>query len=574
MRRLGLGLSLLLAASCGVDRGIETELAELDEFDRLTLVIPGPRTRAVDVLLVIDDAPSMAGFQATLAANYDSFINVLEAEDVNADYRIGVVDAAGRLGLDSCRGRLEDFEDPEVACLDICPLEPGELEATPEPWIERTTEVTNLPPGVTTIEALRCAGPIGSAGTSQRSVLERVETALLATVDEDQPEHGFLRPDSHLLVVVITDGDDASTTSGGQLRPVEDFRALLEGVRPQRPMEPEPPRTIISLVAPLDEAGEPDEDCGEATPERLLSLAQDGRARVDWMSVSICHHDYSPALEPIAEKIRDQIRPACFPARVVSAAPEGEPFEADCATIEHRGDGTEHELAACLPDGEVPEGQVACVEYLTETERAQECIDEDANVELRLLRAEGQPMARGGFYLATCGIEPEPVEPGNSRPRFRPSRPRSAPSRSLRLFSTRRSSSSWIRPSRARASSTSTADRAMGRARVTSSARRRCSDGGGRPWGLTLSTTWVATRATKRSATRAMSARRRSISSMRAERGMPASTSSAPRLMIRGLGTRKRVPSRRSSPACTARSMVAGVTASSPNFSTSSPTVR
>ena len=44
----------------------------------------------VDILFVIDNSGSMGEEQAILANNFASFIEVLEAEDVEANYRIGI----------------------------------------------------------------------------------------------------------------------------------------------------------------------------------------------------------------------------------------------------------------------------------------------------------------------------------------------------------------------------------------------------------------------------------------------------------------------------------------------------
>ena len=46
--------------------------------------------RDVDILFVIDNSGSMAEEQQRVAENFAAFINVLEAEDVGANYRIGI----------------------------------------------------------------------------------------------------------------------------------------------------------------------------------------------------------------------------------------------------------------------------------------------------------------------------------------------------------------------------------------------------------------------------------------------------------------------------------------------------
>ena len=47
-------------------------------------------SKDVDIVFVIDDSGSMAEEQALLSANFASFIGVLEAEDVKANYRLAI----------------------------------------------------------------------------------------------------------------------------------------------------------------------------------------------------------------------------------------------------------------------------------------------------------------------------------------------------------------------------------------------------------------------------------------------------------------------------------------------------
>src|SRR5690606_9264566 len=93
----------------------------------------------VDILFIIDNSGSMGEEQANLAANFETMMRVLEAEDVRANYRIGITTTdngnpicapgaeAGALVLSSCRSRLNDFLfmgamplDRQSACLDNC----------------------------------------------------------------------------------------------------------------------------------------------------------------------------------------------------------------------------------------------------------------------------------------------------------------------------------------------------------------------------------------------------------------------------------------------------------------------
>ncbi|HFE46912.1 MAG TPA: VWA domain-containing protein, partial [Nannocystis exedens] len=47
-------------------------------------------SKDVDIVFVIDDSGSMSEEQALLSSNFASFINVLEAPDVKANYRLAI----------------------------------------------------------------------------------------------------------------------------------------------------------------------------------------------------------------------------------------------------------------------------------------------------------------------------------------------------------------------------------------------------------------------------------------------------------------------------------------------------
>jgi hypothetical protein len=196
----------------------------------------------VDILFVIDNSGSMGEEQATLAANFQSFIGVLEDPLVDASYRIGVTTTdngnpwcsgtgpeGGALRMTSCRSRPTEFvfdgdtfvDVTQEACYDICPEEwadievqptlvDGEDEAKPRPWLERTGGATNLPEGLSTVQAFQCMGPQGIDGCGFESHLESMWKALTRAQTDDDPAHGFIRDHAILSVVHVTDEEDCS----------------------------------------------------------------------------------------------------------------------------------------------------------------------------------------------------------------------------------------------------------------------------------------------------------------------------------------------------------------------------
>jgi hypothetical protein len=200
--------------------------------------------RNVDILFVIDNSGSMAAEQANLAENLAPLVELLEREDVAADYRIAVtttdVDDRACIGTGpedghfvatSCRTRLEQFLTPqgfvpaedarESACTSLCPESLADLETLPStiegsaeevsrPWLENILGRTNLPEGVSTAQAFACMGPQGVNGCGFEAPLRAMQRSLIRMDRNSEDEYGFLRDDAILLVVFVTDEADCS----------------------------------------------------------------------------------------------------------------------------------------------------------------------------------------------------------------------------------------------------------------------------------------------------------------------------------------------------------------------------
>jgi hypothetical protein len=194
----------------------------------------------VDILFMIDNSGSMGEEQGNLSENFGAFINVLEAPDVKANYRIGITTTdngnryclgtgpeAGNFVFSSCRQRLPDFEfvtdgiNAEFACTDFCPAEwdtitqkpsaiKGSAEESRRPWIESIEGATNLPDGLSTLDAMQCLAPQGINGCGFESHLESMYLALRRANMEGEDELGFLRDNAILSIVFVTDEVDCS----------------------------------------------------------------------------------------------------------------------------------------------------------------------------------------------------------------------------------------------------------------------------------------------------------------------------------------------------------------------------
>jgi hypothetical protein len=196
----------------------------------------------VDILFVIDNSGSMSEEQATLAANFESFISVLEEPAVEANYRIGITTTdngnpwcgttgpeAGNLRLTSCRSRPTEFtfngatviEAFDEACAAVCPEEYTNIEVQPSaidgedemavrPWLESIEGRTNLPEGLSTTQAFQCFGPQGIDGCGFEQHLESMWKTLRRAQDQNEDEYGFIRANAILSIVHLTDEVDCS----------------------------------------------------------------------------------------------------------------------------------------------------------------------------------------------------------------------------------------------------------------------------------------------------------------------------------------------------------------------------
>lgn len=251
MRRLRL-IPVLCALSsslaCGPNSSSVSEGGE-EWADGRTLVdtyIPASVGRA-DVIMVIDDSPSMRGHMSTMAANVGAFAQLLsELESVDARVAITTTSVPGptcegarALGgspiVESCRAHLEDFvgpdehgqqgggsEDLQSLCEQYCSLEtiervisPGSTEEgglAERPWIDGpgTFGSGNLAEGVDFEQALSCALMQGFGGCSFESPLDAAARMVERYADPNDTMFGFRRPDAALMVVIISDEDDCS----------------------------------------------------------------------------------------------------------------------------------------------------------------------------------------------------------------------------------------------------------------------------------------------------------------------------------------------------------------------------
>ena len=203
---------------------------------------PVPFDNEIDIIFMIDDSGSMAEEQLALVGAIEKLVERLESPAVNANYRIAFTTSdngnplcptnfktpeGGKFVLSSCRQRASHFtfstvppvEAFNAVCASPCAHEtievlptPTHLDDTsrPRPWIERNNTISNLPPNISTVEAVRCLAPMGIAGCGYEEQLESVYKAILRTQSAGEDQYGFIRPNAMLAIVLVSDEADGS----------------------------------------------------------------------------------------------------------------------------------------------------------------------------------------------------------------------------------------------------------------------------------------------------------------------------------------------------------------------------
>lgn len=202
-----------------------------------------PRLRLdLDILFMIDNSPGMSPKQRALAANISKFIAAIEA--TGANYHIGITTSDvgtetapgvpwggslsgacesyegddGMLQKIACKDRSNGSADARNACMTLCP-DPKYVPLDGSHYISKIDGLTNVIPDMQLdpmtgnmvdrgpSNAFKCMALVGDGGCGIEGPLEGAKRAL----DGHRPENfGFLRKNSTLAVIYITDEDDCS----------------------------------------------------------------------------------------------------------------------------------------------------------------------------------------------------------------------------------------------------------------------------------------------------------------------------------------------------------------------------
>ncbi|MBL8604649.1 MAG: hypothetical protein JNK72_22175 [Myxococcales bacterium] len=222
-------------------------------------------TTALDVLFVIDNSSSGSAMQRHFLNALPSLFDALQNPPPHADGTPGTPVTNLHLGVISTDIGSGDYSVPTCAGLGdgdnglLNPIRQGNATRRHLPWDSfrpgvRPSLCTNdryqFPPFLTdtsfrstVADEVRCMAFLGHAGCGIEQHLEAAHRALRAheprlRSDASDPNFGFLRPDASLLMIFVTDDDDASVRDCRYAeagRPCDDATSVFDALSPRWP---------------------------------------------------------------------------------------------------------------------------------------------------------------------------------------------------------------------------------------------------------------------------------------------------------------------------------------------------
>jgi hypothetical protein len=303
---------------------------------------------AIDLVVVVDDSPSMATKQARVLQRLEgAFDTVFSHWPGGYDLEMRVISSTppGAGAVPGCAA-------PSVT---TCPT----ATAIPLEW----NRICGAGPSFqgSPAAALACAARFPPRGCG----VEQPLAALEASLTSGHP----LRPQASLFIVIITDEDDCSfeappftidptlaaadspelsvrcqeADAAGTLTPLEHYVGLLGAL--------EPVRTFVSVLAGFDAAPGAPRACGNAPPEalpapRLRRFVEAFGARGS--ANPFCEEDWAPALSLLGQQWAVKLGTHCLPGPLRDFGGASSSAEPDCVVSEAPGSaGPTHTLPSC-----------------------------------------------------------------------------------------------------------------------------------------------------------------------------------------------------------------------------------
>ena len=318
----------------------------------------------LDLLFVIDNSGSMRQEQEELGRRVEDMIRELvtptdrgsETPAPVTDLHLAVISTdigSGGHRLGTCDQPASNDVGGDMGQM-LGHQTVGSCAASFEPYASYDVESTDAP----IWEQFGCVANLGTNGCGIEQPLESALMALTSQAENGRPNHGFLREDSLLAVVFVTDEDDCSVrdanlldSGNGSLGPHTEMnqrcvrhRDLLHPVDRYidalRDLRPNPDTLVVATIG-----GVPDDWSADPSLARLEGLIQENPANdggfepsctsdFGWavpplrlveltnafgdngVVQSICSSDWTPALQAIAAKIQALLPKQCVARRL------------------------------------------------------------------------------------------------------------------------------------------------------------------------------------------------------------------------------------------------------------------
>lgn len=179
----------------------------------------------VDFLFVVDNSGSMGGEQTNLRTSFPGFIAAIEDEVQVEDFHIMVVDTdAGGLNTNICDTICQVLDECQGVPCDMLPPPGGGGGCDDVLGAGRLTNGAGMACGVTggnryAVEGqadltgtFSCLGDQGTSGDGNERQMEAMTEAIGPLNGVGQCNEGFVRDDAILVVTVITDEEDDTST--------------------------------------------------------------------------------------------------------------------------------------------------------------------------------------------------------------------------------------------------------------------------------------------------------------------------------------------------------------------------
>ena len=210
------------------------------------------------------------------------------------------------------------------------------------------------------------------------------------------------------------------------LRPVSRYVERLQELEDRKRMRWPSQEVLVSVVGGVNsdgsvtyqDADDPDfrhdfgigPGCESATgraapPVRLRELAEAFAVGDEGANMaSICQDDYTSVLEPVAEALVAQIRPACMPVCVDDTDTSTVELDPSCDLRQVPPLGTPGggEVPPCGPGGALPEEHDVCYVPLVGEALDEHCADMGFNLQFQIVRREGVYVVPGTEIQARC----------------------------------------------------------------------------------------------------------------------------------------------------------------------------